>query len=577
MDLKSILNPRVFIPNFLKIRTKEGDIVPLRFKPSQFKLINTIEECERKNKPVRVIILKARQVGFSTLIEALAYEYSSTKFNYNSYIIAHEDQATQNLYDMFKRYHENMPEELMPMIDTMNSRELEFKNPTRDKREFKRNPGLQSSIKLGSARNTGAGRSQTLNFLHASEVAFWQDAKTLMTGLMQTVPDTMNSYIFMESTANGVGGYFYDMWQQAERGENDFIPLFFAWFEEPTYTKEFESEEVRQAFIDEVEYVHVDHNGQLVYTEEHDLMEIHNVTYEQLYWRKGAIRNKCGGDIDQFRQEYPSTPEEAFIASGRPKFSVNVLRKYLKKVKEPIFKGIFEGNKLIAKDKGELEIWRMPTAGEFYVIGADVAEGLINGDYSVCYVMDTNLNLCAKWRGHIDPDLYGDVIVKIAKLYNEAFVGVENNNHGLTTLKSITVKNEYYNVYYSKTFDKLSDKITQKLGWSTTPRTKPLMIDKTAEFIREKYVDMPDVDLVKECLTYVIEDNGATNAQLGCYDDCVMAYSITLQVFLEGRGEAFTPYVINDTINGRSRSIIGTYHEEDRDKEHNEFSVEVVR
>lgn len=565
MELKDILKPRIFIPNFLKIRDKEGNIIPLKPKPAQVKLMETIEKMESEGKPVRVIILKARQVGFSTFIEGLAYNKASTQFNYNSYIIAHEDQATQNLYDMFKRYHNNMPTELMPMIDTMNSRELEFKNPTRDKVEFKRNPGLQSSIKLGSARNTGAGRSQTINFLHASEIGFWQDAKTLMTGLLQTVPDTVNSYVFFESTANGVGGYFYDMWQQAERGENDFVTLFFAWFEEPTYTTKFQNKEEKDAFIQEVNYCYKDHNGNDIHTEEYDLIETFGVTYEQLNWRKKAIRNKCGGDIDQFRQEYPSSSEEAFISSGRPKFSVSVLRKYLKKVSEPIFKGIFEGSTLVEKAKGEFEIWRMPIVGEYYVMGSDVAEGLIDGDYSVTYVLDNNLNLCAKWRGHIDPDLFGDEIVKIAKMYNEAFVGVENNNHGLTTIKAITSKNEYFNVFYGKTYDKIADKVTQKVGWSTTPRTKPLMIDKLAEFIREKWVDMPDVDLVKECLTYIIEDNGATNAQISCNDDCVMAFGIALQVYLEGRGESFTPYVLNDTISNRKISPIGTYHEEDAD------------
>ena len=573
--MKEIINPRIYIPNFLKIRTKEGDIVPLKPKPAQVKLLNTIEKLEKEKKPVRVIILKARQVGFSTYVEALAYNKTATNKNYNSYIIAHEEQASQNLYDMFKRYHNNMPLELQPMIDTMNSKELEFKNPTRNPIEFRRNPGLQSSIKIGTARNVGAGRSQTINYLHASEVAFWQDAKTLMTGLMQTVPDVPNSYVFLESTANGVGGYFYDMWQQAERGENDFVPLFFAWFEEPTYTTPFYTEEEKEQFINEVNYVHKDHNGNIIHTEEYELKEQFGLTYEQLNWRKKTIANKCGGDLDQFRQEYPSTPEEAFIASGRPKFNVNALRQYMKKAKEPIFRGIFEGDKIIEKEKGELEIWKMPQEGTYYVGGGDVAEGLLEGDYSVFYIMDSDLNMCAKWRGHIDPDLFGDVCVKMAKMYNNAYIGIENNNHGLTTLKSVVNKNNYYNVFYSKNYDKISDTYTKKLGWSTNNRTKPLMIDKLAEFIREKWVDMPDIDLIKECLTYIIEDNGATNAQIGCHDDCVMAFAICLQVFLEGRGENFTPFTINDKIE-KKKNIIGIEHDDDIDKDDNYLSDEVV-
>lgn len=576
MDFSQIFNPRIYIPNFLKVRSKEGQIVPFKLKKAQLKCLETMEKLQRGGKPVRVIVLKARQVGFSTLIEALAYNKTSTQYNFNSYIIAHEDQATQNLYDMFKRYHVNMPEELAPMTRTMNAKEFEFANPTQNEMEFRRNPGLESVIKLGSARNTGAGRSQTINFLHASEVAFWQDAKTLMTGLMQTIPDTSNSYVFLESTANGVGGYFYDMWQQAERGENDFVPLFFAWFEEPTYTTPFSTKEEKERFIEEVEHTVLDHKGDIVYTEEKELMEQFNLTYEQLNWRKKAIRNKCGGDIDQFRQEYPSSPEEAFISSGRPKFNVNVLRKYLKKIKEPKFIGDFEQNQFVENAKGKVSIWRMPEEGKYYSIGADVAEGLIDGDYSNAYVIDEDLNLCARWRGHIDADLFGDELVKLANMYNQAYLGVENNNHGLTTLKAITVKNEYWNVFYSKTYDKLNDTISEKLGWSTTNRTKPLMIDKLAEYVREKWVDMPDKDLVKECLTYIIEDNGSTNAQIGCHDDCVMSYAIALQVFLEGRGESFTPSLPQDEAK-KNKDTFASSKQFDEDNNKSNIFMEVVR
>ena len=323
-----ILNPKVYIPSFLKIRTKEGELKNFIPNQPQKKLRDTIAELRDNGKPVRIIILKARQMGFSTYTEADCFHQTVTNKMYNSTIIAHEEQASQNLYNMFKRYYENLPDALTPMRKRNNAKELLFENPTADDVVKRRNPGLQSSVKVATAKNTATGRSQTINYLHASEVAFWDNPKETFTGLLQCVPRTANSTVIMESTANGVGDYFYDMWQNAVAGKNQFVPLFFPWFEMADYSIPFESEEEKEKFIKEVEYTFKDQEGRTIYTEEKEIMLDHNVTYEQLNWRRWCIANNCGGDVDQFHQEYPCTPDEAFIASGRPRFNASVLKQY---------------------------------------------------------------------------------------------------------------------------------------------------------------------------------------------------------------------------------------------------------
>ena len=155
------------------------------------------------------------------------------------------------------------------------------------------------------------------------------------------------------------------------------------------------------------------------------------------------------------------------------------------------------------------------------------------------------MNVVAMWRGHIDPDLFGDELVKLGKYYNDAYIGVESNNHGLTTIRSIQ-RHEYWNLFFTKTYDKIADTITQKVGWQTNNRTKPLMIDKLAEFLRNKWLGIKSKALIQECLTYVIDDKGSTNAQEGCHDDIVMSCAILLQVMLEGRGENYRPAVMDD-------------------------------
>lgn len=540
----NLLDPKIYIPNFLFIRNKNSELVKLKPNKPQQRLRDTIEELRRKGKPVRIIILKARQMGFSTYTEADCLHQTVTNSLFSSTIIAHEEPASQNLYNMFKTYYENLPDALRPMRKRNNSKELLFENPTSDDVEKNRNPGLKSAVKVATAKNTATGRSQTINYLHASEVAFWDKPEETFTGLLQCVPKSPKSTVIMESTANGVGDYFYNAWHRAVRGESDFVPLFFAWFEMEEYREPFDSEEKRKEYEEYVNYTYVDEEGNIIHTEEYELMETHNITLEQLNWRRWCIQNNCNGDVEKFHQEYPSTPEEAFISSGRPRFDIKALRQYQRVAKHGVVGRMEKSGSsyiFVPQENGNCEMFKKPEEGMYYTIGSDVAEGLINGDYSVTTVLDTNFDVVFKYRTHIDPDLYGKEIIKIAKLYNDAYVGVENNNHGLTTLKSIQAE-EYWNVYFTKTYDKINDTVTQKLGWSTTSKSKPLMIDKLAEFIRNKWIGLKDQTIIGELFTYVLDEKGLTNAQEGCYDDCVMSLAIALQLMLEGKGDNYVPY-----------------------------------
>lgn len=574
----NVLDPKIYIPNFLKIKNKNAELVKFIPNQPQKRLRDTIARLREEGKPVRIVILKARQMGFSTYTEADCFHQTVTNQLFTSTIIAHEEQASQNLYNMFKRYYENLPDMLMPMRKRNNAKELLFENPTTDDLEKRRNPGLQSSVKVATAKNTATGRSQTINYLHASEVAFWDNPKETFTGLLQCVPHSPKSTVIMESTANGVGDYFYDMWQNAVEGKNEFVPLFFAWFEMDEYSLPFETEEEKEEFIKEVNYSYKDQEGNVVHTEEYEIMEEFKVTYEQLKWRRWCINNNCNGDVEQFHQEYPCTPDEAFIASGRPRFSISTLKDYRRRATQgEIGRLEYSGSRVIftPDENGEVEIWEHPKENEHYCIGADVAEGLITGDYSVGLVGNTKFDVVMKYRTHIDPDLFGKELVKIAKYYNEAYIGCENNNHGLTTLKAIQ-NEEYWNIFFTKSYDKLNDTLTQKIGWSTNNKTKPLMINKLAEFVRNKWIGIKDRLILQEMFTYVVEDNGSTNAQSGCHDDTVMALAILLQVLLEGKGENYVPYSTDEDLYSKPKTYkrLGMNIPVDTDKDSENSSVE---
>lgn len=563
---------RWYFSNFLKIRDKRAQIIPFSINHAQSLVLDIIDKDEAEGKPKRYIVLKARQMGLSTLFEGLIYHDTTTNENKNSLIIAHEEQASTNLFNMSKLFYENVPDVIRPMKKYANGKVLQFENPTQEESEKQSNPGLRSKITIATAGAGEVGRSATYHNIHASEVAFFPDAKTTMLGLLQSVPDQPNTLVVLESTANGVGDWFHEMWQKATRGENEFTPIFLPWFIDPGYTRPFRSEAEKEQFLEEISAVSYDANGNEVRTYEWELMGKHNLTLEQLNWRRYTIANKCQGDEELFMQEYPSTPEEAFISSGRPKFSISALKKYQTITKEP------ERGYLTIKDKkvefipdknGYISIWKKPEPDRFYCIGADVAEGLVTGDYSCALVGDDDFDVVAMWHGHIDPDLFGLELVKLGRYYNEAYIGVENNNHGLTTLTTLK-REEYWNLFFSKTYDKISDSVTQKLGWTTSARTKPLMIDKLAEFVREMYLGIYSDVIISEMFTYIIEDNGKTNAQSGCHDDTVMACAIMLQLLLEGKGEFFVPETPIDQ-RSRKRNMIDPLFEGEGGED--EFSI----
>ncbi len=188
-------------------------------------------------------------------------------------------------------------------------------------------------MSVKTAGNVGSGRSFTSQALHASEVAFYPDASTLMLGMLQTLPYVPGTYGFMESTANGVGNYFYQQWLKAESKDPDafFVPKFYPWQDHPEYRMEFASPQAKQDFL-------------MGLSQEEEAMMHQGIDAESLRWRRMAIVNNCEGDAKKFQQEYPRTPEEAFLTSGRPTFDPIQMQKLLKLCREtkPLRVGYFE-------------------------------------------------------------------------------------------------------------------------------------------------------------------------------------------------------------------------------------------
>lgn len=541
----------IFCERNLMIKHKlTKQLVPFELNWAQKKFVLMILEDLNKGVPVRYIVLKARQMGFSTVIEALGYWWTSTHRYVTSIIIAHEKNAVGVLYKMFRRYYEYSHPHFQPDRKYNTKNELTFDVSDEMKQQYQKEgltpPGLQSEIKTMVAAD-GKGRADNINFFHGSEVAFWDDSADIVSSALQAVPMAPESFVFLESTANGIGGYFYDEWQLAKRGESQFTPLFFAWHEHYEYELPATKEDV--GHLDEEEQTLVELFTEREYPEDS-------------WWRKLAWRRRkkleFRTDPKKFYQEYPSTPEEAFLASGRPVFDVKILQQMEKIaldasatnpyrcgeiVRNPdefaVQKYIFRETRRVGEiDPTPLRVWWLPEDNKKYVIGVDVSEGIEiesskgrEPDYSVVTVLDVaSRKTVARWRGYIDPDLLGGVVFSIGMFYNKALVGVEINNHGLTTAASL--KNSFYrNLYMRESSEDEQFQIrTSKFGWRTDKKTKPIMIDELVRAIREGDIIDLDIVFIRECMSYVKKDDGSMAAQEGQHDDTVMAMAIALQM-----------------------------------------------
>ena len=280
-----------FATKCLKIRAKDGKIEPFELNRAQLYIHSKLEEQRQKTGKVRAVILKGRQQGVSTYIGARFYHQVIHRHGTQAFILTHAMDATQNLYKMAQRYYENTPVLVKPEVTTSNAKELIFGK-------------LDSGYKLGTAENQATGRSATIQLLHGSEAAFWAHASEHAKGIFQAVPNAINTEIILESTANGVGNFFHQMWQKAEAGESEFIAVFVPW-----YWQE--------------EYVLPLPEGFLMTIEEERLAEQYNLTPEQIMWRRNKIVEFSVNGADgerSFMQEYPCCAAESFQLSGEDTF-----------------------------------------------------------------------------------------------------------------------------------------------------------------------------------------------------------------------------------------------------------------
>ena len=272
--------------NCLRVRSKSGETQAFQLNKAQQFIHACIERQKAETGKVRAIVLKGRQQGVSTYAEGRLYWKTTHRSGVRAFILTHEADSTSALFEMVERYHELAPDFVKPMTGASNAKELIFSK-------------LDSGYKVGTAGNKSVGRGTTIQYFHGSEVAYWPNAAEHAKGILQAVPDEDDTEIILESTANGVGNYFYQQWQRAEAGESPFQAIFVPWYWQPEYRKS--------------------GLGVTRSAEEEKIVELFGLDNEQLAFRRSKIAELSadGGDgVFAFKQEYPMTAQEAFQVSG---------------------------------------------------------------------------------------------------------------------------------------------------------------------------------------------------------------------------------------------------------------------
>lgn len=546
----------LYAENLLKIRTKAGVLAPFELNDAQRIVDLVVERQLARTGRVRALVLKARQEGISTYVAGRIYRGATLWPYRQGLVLADKLERAGEIFGIYERFNAHCGLK-PPKRSAVKTRELSW---TTD-----------SKVTVDTAGDAQVARGTTIQYLHASEIAFWPNAEEAWTSLAQALPhDGGEAYI--ESTANGVGGLFYTMWLQAEAGENGWLAIFLPWWIHGEYATE-PDEATRAdivASIDPFERMAQDVGFRLTgalgealeagaISLETDEEGNYRLTPAQLLWRRNKIRDDFLGDERTFRQEFPATAEEAFLVSGNAFFDEEALQVYSRRVTKPLARGnlVRVGGGIVFRpaEGGYLKIWQYPDPTKHYVIAADTASGRMGKgvqskvlneadrerggrDYSVAEVLEiSTMTQVAEYHGYIAPDIFAEGCFNLGYYYGcgegtrrPALLAPENNHESGQTVIHWLLNHHYPRLYVHTRYNRRRERPSEMMGWVTDRSTRMPMLDDLAALVRAYEITLPSQDLIREMTTFVRTDEGRPEAQEGAHDDRVIALAIALQM-----------------------------------------------
>lgn len=482
-----------FCENELKIVLKSGHLAPLVPNEAQRIVLEYILDKGLN----RLAILKARQMGISTFIAAFFFWKTLFAQNTKCIVLAHDSEAAAKLFKIYQTYYESLSKWVQEQFPLRHSTKKEL--------VFAKHTGF---ITIATANSPDKLRGSTVQYLHCSEVAFWDKQKEVFTAAMQALTD--RGCAFVETTANSFN-YFYHWW----RAENGYHKLFLPWYTFKDY----------QVYYDEAHGMFTDRKGNYIeYSErevetmarelDNDEAEYANrykLNPEQVRWMKWALQNKCDGDWRTFDQEYPGSANDAFLSTG-----------------DAFFEGEWEP---VEENRDYCEI-EPPVLGCTYLMGIDVASGSSGGDYSAAMVIDVTSPHEYKpvaWIYKKCPvHQFAKEANALGRRYNKALAVIEVNNAGISVQEDFYL-DQYPRLYRRFQYDKMAERYVEKLGFWTDASKRNLILNRLRKLISlDTLKDLPPV-LTNEMSSFVYDDKGKPDHSAGCHSDMIFATALALE------------------------------------------------
>ena len=552
-----------------------GEDCHFRLNRAQRKLILQFENMRRKGKPIRLILLKARQWGGSTATQIyMAWLQLVHKVGLNSLIVGHVKDASTEVKDMFDRMIKEYPISMLyEMGESYNEKEPKLVG-VGNSGNIQRIPQRKCKIKIGTAERPQSARGGDYNLVHLTEVGLWQktDGKTpsqIVRSACSGVLYRPYTMIIYESTANGTGNFFHKEYIAAKKGKSQFLALFIAWFEIEQYMENFASNK-GDIFKSEEAFATWLYNNRNNTRVDSDREE--PGTYLWRLWNMGAclqaiywyiIERGTHDSHADMASEFPSDDIEAFAFSGRKVFNSEDVERLRDTCKPPKFIGEIygradEGEEALEKlrfrkeQNGRLYMWQDVERDEEeevtdrYLVIVDVCKGHTkNADFADIlvidriYMMDAELpTVVAEWHGHIDMDKLAWKAAQIAEYYNHALLVIESN-----TLETNNTKGEaeyiltlIHDVYGEQLYarkqsaEDIREGAPRKYGFHTNTLTKKVVIHNLRTVIRERLYVEREEECINEYLTYIETDKGGFEAMDGYHDDRLMTRAIGMQI-----------------------------------------------
>lgn len=508
---------------YLKIRNKDASLVPLIMNSTQLLINEKIQARRRLGRPAFVLILKARQLGVSTYAQAVTFAFTSQRHYITALDVADDVDGASYIFKMNELFYERMAIDnphLTPAKQRSDERRLEF-----DK--------TGSRIMIDTANNSTAGRKFTLQIVHLSEAAFFKNFKETMQALVPSFSRTPDSIFIVETTANGTNDFSTFYWKmknayEADPESTEWIVLFCSWKNHAEYSREFYNEGLKDKFEKSLS------QKELKIRKEHDL------TLQQLYWRRTLIEDAFGGDDEKFEVEYPLTDKEAFKSTARQVFPARLTDPQKPNIQVAKLRGEMElverRPSFMQDDNGFLKIYQESQPEERYVIGADTCESALTHDEACAQVVKRSTwTQVAHLHGHMNPEDFAQRLVALGLYYNRALLCPERNGPGLVTVTYLA--NRHYPNLCKQKKAVVSDEgqwqETEEYGFHTNVKTKPLIIDQLQNSLRTLLLVLHDQKTLDELETYVVKNvskEGHTDmgADEGKRDDCVVALAIAV-------------------------------------------------